>query len=125
MDLRDVMEFDQVVQVHVGGRVTRLDADAPEVYLDASWDEDGDAHVSDADERDMITHLKSQGWEVLTGWTGQYGYNGSLMHPSEFVGGRLADHIRETPGLYVCLHVEIIPGDDRGPEPVGWIVARR
>ena len=126
MDLREIMEFDHVIRVHEDGSITHPDVYAPEVYMDATWDEHGDAHTSDQDNRDMINHLKTQGWEVLTGWTGQYGYNGPIMHESEFIGGKLADHIRETPGVYVRLAVEITPPDeDSESESIGWIVARK
>lgn len=125
MDLCEIMEFDHVIRVHEDGSITHPDVYAPEVYMDATWDEHGDAHTSDQDDRDMITYLKTQGWDVLTGWTGQYSYNGPVMHESEFIGGRLEEHIRETPGMYVRLAVEITPpGEDSESEYIGWIVAR-
>ena len=55
-------------------------------------DPDGDDHSLEA------------GWELLTGFTGQYSYNGPGMHPSEYIGGGLASHILDTPGLYAVLY---------------------
>jgi hypothetical protein len=42
------------------------------------------------------------------------------MHPSEYVGGGLEDHIRETPGTYVAIVVRCSDGED-----AGWAVAYR
>ena len=126
MDLNEMMQFDYVIRVAENGNATVTNENPPEVYADAAWDEHGDAHMSSQDDRDMINHLKAQGWEVLTGWTGQYGYNGPVMHSSEYIGGKLADHIRENPGLYVRMAVEIMPpGDDSESKYVGWIVAHK
>ena len=49
-------------------------------------------------------HSLETGWELLTGFTGQYSYNGPGMHPSEYIGGGLARHISSTPGLYAVLY---------------------
>lgn len=126
MDLNEMMQFDYVIRVDENGNATVTNVYAPEVYADATWDEHGDAHMSSQDNQDMINYLKAQGWEVLTGWTGQYGYNGPIMHSSERIGGKLADHIRENPGLYVRLAVDICPeGEDSESEYVGWIVAHK
>lgn len=59
-------------------------------------------------------HSLETGWELLTGFTGQYSYNGPAMHPSEYIGGGLARHILDTPGLYTVLY-----GQD------SWYVAYR
>lgn len=118
-DLNEIMEFDHPVTVDADGIVTDAeDAYAPELIMPV--DEDGQALLS-ADE-----HLKAQagdaGWTLLTGWTGQYGYRGPVMHPSEFVGGRLAEHIIANPGTYVVTAVETDDGDE---EPAGWAIAYR
>lgn len=59
-------------------------------------------------------HSLETGWELLTGFTCQYGYSGPGMHSSEYVGGGLAQHILDTPGLYTVLY-----GDD------AWYVAHK
>lgn len=61
-------------------------------------------------------------WSLLTGWTGQSGYRGVVMHASEYVGGALAGHITENPGLYVVISVET---DDDSEDAAGWAIAYR
>ena len=105
--LNDLMEFDHVVIV-ADGVATSYNgpAYAPEVY----WSE-GEPEETKVD-----------GWTLETGWTGQYSYNGPHMHPSEFIGGRLADYVLETDGLWVAVVVEDITDQDN---PVGWAIAHR
>jgi len=91
-DLNDIMQFDHVVMVAEDGTITdRLD-----IYCDA------ELNVMTNGEDDFYLPT---GWELLKGFTGQYGYNGPVMHSSEYVGGGLERHIRETPGYYVVLIV--------------------
>jgi hypothetical protein len=47
--------------------------------------------------------LDSDRWELLDGYSGQYGYSGPVMHPSEFIGGGMARDILATPGTYVAV----------------------
>lgn len=70
--------------------------------------------------------IHGDGWEPLTGYTGQYGYHGAVMHASEqFAGGILTD-VLATPGTYTLVVVEVMPeDDDPEPEPAGWAVLRR
>ncbi|WP_207126806.1 hypothetical protein [Actinocatenispora comari] len=81
---------------------------------------DSDGQVLAEHELDMLAELRSQGWEALTGWSGQHGYNGPIMHPSELVCGALAEYILSTPGTYVAVAVETEDQDD----PAGWLVLR-
>jgi len=133
--LNSFMEFDHVIRVLPGGAVTH---DTPGVYAPESLDMevDGDGQSIHADDSDIKGQAKSAGWELLTGYTGQYSYNGPGMHPSEFIGGGLARHILETPGYYVALTVEVMcPGAPEDAdtlednscdcEPAGWAVAYR
>jgi len=132
--LNSFMEFDHVIRVLPGGAVTH---DTPGVYAPESLDMevDGDGQSIHADDSDIKGQAKSAGWALLTGYTGQYSYNGPVMHPSEFIGGGLARHILETPGYYVALTVEAPCNDysaefcseDTGCncEPAGWAVAYR
>lgn len=82
-NLNDVMEFDRVICVHADGTVTHVEEYAPELC-------DGELSSGSA-------------WSLMTGYTGQYGYRGPIMHESEYIGGRMADDILSTPGLYVAL----------------------
>ncbi len=107
-DLNDAMEFDHVVQVHDDGSVTdRRDLYAPECY----GEPDG-----------TINFAGAKGWHALNGYSGQDRYAGPIMHPSEYIGGRMADDILSTPGTYVAVVVTDLD-DDEG-EPYGWAVLR-
>ena len=109
MKLNDIMEFDHVIQVHEDGSVT----DGPSgVYApEISW--------PDVD-------VTGQGWQLLDRYSGQYGYSGPVMHPSEYIGGRMERDILAEPGVYVAVVVdEVGDGDDAQTVPVGWAVARR
>lgn len=118
--LNEIMEFDRVIMAAEDGTITEpVDVN---VYADLNVTNDG------TDEFDI-----SEGWELLKGFTGQYSYNGPVMHPSEFIGGGLERHIRETPGYYVALVVEgrcdydgtTVCTEDSGCdcEPAGWAIA--
>lgn len=109
-ELNEVMEFDCPIRVHGNGRVTFLPGDAPfepSLYLYADGQEEMDAVP----------------WEPLTGFTGQYGYSGPVMHPSETISGGLARYILDTPGLYVAVVVNALDDDgEQADEPAGWAV---
>ena len=96
--LSDRMDFDHVVQVHDDGTVT----DADNVYAPDLYDEE----------------LQGTEWSLLDGYSGQYGYSGPMMHPSEYIGGGLARDILAQPGYYVSL----VAYDENG-EDFGWAVA--
>lgn len=103
--LNDIMEFQRIIRIE-NGEVKDYSGPlyAPE---DAYWD-NGDPELD-------------QGlWTLETGWTGQYSYSGPCMHPSEYIGGRLADYILETDGLWVAIVIEDIDDLDN---PAGWAVA--
>jgi hypothetical protein len=124
--LNELMEFDSVIRVTENGDAYQvLDVYGPEVY--PAYNEDGSDYVSD-------------GWELLRGYTGQYGCAGSAhMHNSEYIGGGMERDILETPGYY-CAGVLEWPCDAEygcdGPDAVtgqqcdmdhseGWAVAYR
>lgn len=123
-ELQNAMEFDRIVLVDTEGNISNTYISAGDVdsYFDLSVGEDGTDYFE-----------MSEGWTLLQGYTGQYGYNGPVMHPSEFIGGRLARDILETPGYYVALVVNA-PCDYDGTtecdietgcdcEPAGWAIA--
>lgn len=119
-DLQDAMEFDHPVRVDPDGTLhDRLDGVyAPELIMGT----DGDGQILAEHEADYKAEAARQGWELLEGFTGQHAYRGPVMHPSEYIGGRLADHIRETPGTYAVIAVET---DDDDDEAAGWAIAFR
>jgi hypothetical protein len=110
-DLNDVMQFDHVIEVREDGSIVdRDDLSAPECYADGVG----------------IDYAGARGWEALNGYSGQSGYAGPIMHPSEYIGGRLADDIIATPGVYVAVVVNDLDAlaDDGDGEPAGWAVLR-
>lgn len=132
MKLNDRMEFDHVIRVHADGSITEADGVyAPEVNIDL----DSDGQIVGSAEQDMIDSVSRAGWELMTGYTGQYSYSGPIMHPSEYIGGDLAKDIMAAPGFYVAVEVRGLLGmaeedmtdDDHATEdaPIGWVVARR
>lgn len=126
MDLNAKMEIDHVVYVRQDGTV--VDASnmyAPEINCGYSGPFK-EAQVLDEHEREMIAGAKDRGWTLQTGWTGQYMYNGPIMHTSERIGRRLTEHIRETPGLWVACSVELYLEDENAEsESAGWVLAYR
>lgn len=122
--LNEIMEFDHVIRVAEDGTISDagMSVGSTDAYFDLNVAQDG------TDEFEM-----SAGWELLKGFTGQYSYNGPVMHPSEYVGGGLERHILETPGYYVVLEVsgrcdydgstdcDVEQGCDC--EPAGWAIA--
>jgi hypothetical protein len=107
--LSDLMAFDHVISVHVDGTITEPNRvqDVPEAVYD-----------------DELS--APEGWELLTGYTGQYSYNGPTMHASEYIGGGLARDILATPGYYVALVSYVLTEEDDDSDDVaGWCVAHR
>lgn len=98
--LNDLMDMDHVIQVHEGGRFT----DAP----DGVWAPE--VHDDNVDQGD--------GWSLMNGYSSQYSYSGPAMHASEYIGGKLAEAILETPGYYVATVVS-----DGSETPESWCVA--
>ena len=104
-------EFEHPFTVHADGSVT----DAPSgVYA---------PEVLHSEEDDI--EIFGAGWVALTGYTGQYGYHGAVMHASEQFAGGIAEDVIAEPGTYVLVVVEVMPeDDDPEPEPAGWAVLR-
>jgi len=109
--LRDLADFDHPFVVTKEGILE----DAPEgVYAPSVYHDDDEDVMIDGD-----------GWEALTGFTGQYGYNGAVMHASEFIGGGLAEAVLTTPGVYVAVVVNVLDDAEGESEPAGWAVLRQ
>lgn len=108
--LNDIMSFDQVIRVHEDGTIQEdvPGVSAPELH-------DGELHQ----------HWDGPEWTLVSsGFSGQYGYSGPLMHSSEYIGGGMEDHIWETPGLWVALVNYNSNGSDM-QEIDSWAVAYR
>ena len=76
--------------------------------------------VQNADVGDI--YIESNKWEALTGYTGQHGYNGAVLHASETLSAGLAeDVLADVGGIYAVTVVE----DMDDPEyPAGWCVLK-
>lgn len=119
----DDVDFDVPFQVHADGTIT--DVEGVHIYAPTVY------HVDDQQPpHDIEVHPGARGdrWEALTGFTGQYSYNGAVLHASEFIGGGLERHLLEHPGVYVSTAVEVLSIGDGGveedPEPAGWAILR-
>ena len=64
-------------------------------------------------------------WTDVTGLSGQHGYDGPIMHPSEFLSADTVEAL--APGVYQCVLVDYI-GDDADPDDddmtIGWALMR-
>ena len=111
--LSDLMDFDHVIEVHGDGTIT----DAWGVY------------APELDQyRTSLGHWTEDledGWELLDGFSGQFGYSGPMMHASEYIGGAMERHIRANPGLYVAVYPTVCDDLDDDTEPDSWAVAYR
>lgn len=106
--LSDLMEFDHVIRVHADGSISEPSGvHAPEV----TWS--GGTH-----------DVSGEGWDLLNGYSGQHGYSGPVMHPSEFIGGGMERDITSQPGYYVAVVVSDLDSatEDETPD-AGWAVA--
>lgn len=78
-------------------------------------------------------------WEPVTGYSGQHGYSGPVMHASEYLGGNMAsDVLGDWGGVYVVCAVECLPDweiDENAPDdvfagqvvqdnPAGWMLLK-
>lgn len=114
-ELSEMMDLGRVIQVAPNGAFPALNglglSKAPEEVQYVDLDADGGAPDP----------VAPAGWEYLKGFTGQYGYSGSVMHSSEYMGGRIADHILDNPGFYAVVEIDVWPEDEStDAEPVGW-----
>lgn len=100
--------FDQPFTIF-DGTVTEVPGHGPTVY-----EEDGEVFVLEGDHE----------WDFYsTGYTAQSGVKRGdpVMHPSEYLGGRLERDMYEDEGTYVVTVVYDLAGSD----PVGWTVLRK
>lgn len=82
--LNDRMEIGHVIEVHRDGTVTDATGVAAPTLLD--------------------DELDSQLWTFFSaGYSGQHGYNGPIMHDSEYIGGALERDILAHPGYYAAV----------------------
>lgn len=121
--LAAMMEFDHVVYVDRTGTAMHDSGEmiAPELRIEI--DDDGQ-QVAYPEGETIIEQATAQGWTLLSGYTGQYGYNGPVMHSSETISGGLAEDILKQRGWYVAVAVECEGPDPEGDyPPAGWAIA--
>lgn len=125
--LNELMSFGHVVVSDGQGNVTDEVGHpyGPEIVY-VTLDGDGQA-IKRPGAADFDIEMNGYGdWELLRGFTGQHGYNGAILHDSEYIGWGLETHIRENAGYYVAVIVDGLEDDPDGEAatvPVGWAVA--
>lgn len=120
--LDEAMEFWVGIEVLDDGTIVEgVDTPSMELYMEKG--DDGQWH-----DQFQIP----EGWALMAGYSGQHGYNGPVMHPSEFISGGMERDILGNAGVYVSLVIESDCGyteefcyDEVGCEcePAGWAVA--
>lgn len=97
---------------------------------------DGDPGVPDFDEplpygntwdgyEILYSAVDGTGWELVSGFTGQYGYTGPVMHESEYMGGGIVQYTMDTPGIYAVQYVAAWQDEDfEEYDYVGWVLLR-
>ena len=69
-----------------------------------------------------------EGWHAITGFSGQCGYSGPIMHDSEYVGGDMARALfgGGESCEYVMAYCDRLPEDEDGDmEFEGWVILTR
>lgn len=104
----NAFDFGSVFTLAPTGEIAdRRDLHAPTVWHD--------------DELDVI--IEGRGWTALTGMTGQYSYNGAVMHSSEYIGvgiiDRLLDLADDDTQTFTIVTVEVL---DDPEHPAGWAI---
>jgi hypothetical protein len=109
------LEFETVFDLHPNGLVVFHDGPphAPSVF----HDEKHDVEIGG------IPGTRNDVWEALTGMTGQYSYNGAVMHSSEFIGSQIARRLQELAvdetQTFTVVTVEV---HDEPEDPAGWAI---
>lgn len=105
-ELREMAEFDHPFEVGEDQSLTyRPDVRVPYVY---------NSPIADV--------TVEAGWDALVGMTNQHGYNGAVMHASEYISRDVAERVLTSPGVYVV--VAVLDEEDNS-EIVGWSILRR
>jgi hypothetical protein len=108
-DQIQALEFDTVFSIEGGAVVERHDLYAPSVYNDP----DNDIYLDDSR------------WDCFTGLSGQYGYNGAVMHSSELVGRGIADYLNDYAAENDVVFCLVVVNDLDDEDVVGWAIAYR
>ena len=116
-DLNYMVNFDSPFRVHEPeAGIPRVTPSLyPEVFAPEAWPlEDGESFTA------------PDGWSAVSGYSGQYGYSGPVMHPSEYLGRRMAADVLDAPGVYCLCVVEYLPEEEDGETVAGgWVLLKR
>jgi len=66
--------------------------------------------------------ISSDKWRAVSGYSGQHGYSGPIMHVSEFLGGGMAEAIVQDGGTYVVVEVRDEDGTYPEGDAIGWML---
>lgn len=113
-ELNGYMEFEHVIYSNGRGAIA---------HVEGLWAPT--AHMYEDGEGDWTTEFEAgqNRWQLMTGYSGQHGYNGPWMHQSEFIGGGMARDILATPGFYVAIYPSATDINNDPAEPDTWAVA--
>lgn len=81
--------------------------------------------IGDADEYVATMTKGYNGWKAVSGFSGQHGYSGPLMHTSEVLEGGPEDYIRSHPGKYAVVSVCEEDEEFGDTDPVGWMLLKK
>jgi len=121
-------EFNAVYGIDREGNILAPDG---EYAPDVTHDPDGDVLIDGGPTKSASNNSfdVNSGWDVLTGHTGQYGYRGAVMHPSELWGAWAIDHLTTIADsdlieyvLFAVVEVRDEDGDYPEGDPIGWAV---
>lgn len=89
--------------------ILALDGRAIRVYADGQWEETQlypPEQGSIGNVEDFVHYFSKpndRDWVLVSGMSNQYGYDGPLMHPSEFLDESFWEYMREHPGCYATV----------------------
>lgn len=103
-----LIEFDTPF-IFDGKNIHEVSGFAPNVYIE---------------EENLEPYIDSDGWEFVTGHSGQHGYDGPLMHDSEFVstGMMKAMHKKYGATATYVFTVVMTETEDDAVDFAGWTV---
>lgn len=115
-DLNDVMELDHVIRVYPDGRLDSNGGYAAGIYAPDVSNVDGPVPDDGVD----VEVMDNRPWRVQVNRSNQWNYKGAVMHPSEFIGGGMADDILTMPGYWVAVEVRNDDGSLPDGDSIGW-----
>lgn len=81
-------------------------------------------YIHELDENDSMSepYIDGTGWEFVTGHSGQHGYTGAVMHPSENISSGMMKALHEKHGDNATYVVTEVINEDDMDDLVGWTV---